>query len=376
MKFLKQLKQEQEEEKTKIKALQTERMNLEEEVQKLSKRQIEIQNQIDQDLENFRLSQSGFNILEEVGYERYTPIYPEDIIERKIYWAENKMARMMGEGSIIQYNRTYRIDGSESKGKKFQENYGKNLIIGFNSYVKSKIKLITQDNYYKNRELIKKAYEKYNKQGDLLGVKLNPYYLNLQLNILQYTLEFKIKKQKEKAQFREERKRMREQEKLLEEIAKEQEHLEKERKSMDIAFAKALTDTEREEIKAQMNKIDKRMDDLEYRKEHNNSGWLYVISSPSLPNMCKIGCTRRLNPTIRVKELSSSSLPYAFRSHGFVFSDNCFELETQMHHYFEDKRVAPDREFFYIAPQEAIDILKNKFHQEVHFEEEDMEDIV
>ena len=376
MKFLKQLKQEQEEEKTKIKALQTERMNLEEEVQKLSKRQIEIQNQIDQDLENFRLSQSGFNILEEVGYERYTPIYPEDIIERKIYWAENKMARMMGEGSIIQYNRTYRIDGSESKGKKFQENYGKNLIIGFNSYVKSKIKLITQDNYYKNRELIKKAYEKYNKQGDLLGVKLNPYYLNLQLNILQYTLEFKIKKQKEKAQFREERKRMREQEKLLEEIAKEQERLEKERKSMDIAFAKALTDTEREEIKAQMNKIDKRMDDLEYRKEHNNSGWLYVISSPSLPNMCKIGCTRRLNPTIRVKELSSSSLPYAFRSHGFVFSDNCFELETQMHHYFEDKRVAPDREFFYIAPQEAIDILKNKFHQEVHFEEEDMEDIV
>ena len=376
MKFLKQLKQEQEEEKTKIKALQTERMNLEEEVQKLSKRQIEIQNQIDQDLENFRLSQSGFNILEEVGYERYTPIYPEDIIERKIYWAENKMARMMGEGSIIQYNRTYRIDGSESKGKKFQENYGKNLIIGFNSYVKSKIKLITQDNYYKNRELIKKAYEKYNKQGDLLGVKLNPYYLNLQLNILQYTLEFKIKKQKEKAQFCEERKRMREQEKLLEEIAKEQERLEKERKSMDIAFAKALTDTEREEIKAQMNKIDKRMDDLEYRKEHNNSGWLYVISSPSLPNMCKIGCTRRLNPTIRVKELSSSSLPYAFRSHGFVFSDNCFELETQMHHYFEDKRVAPDREFFYIAPQEAIDVLKNKFHQEVHFEEEDMEDIV
>ncbi len=272
MKFLKQLKQEQEEEKTKIKALQTERMNLEEEVQKLSKRQIEIQNQINQDLENFRLSQSGFNILEEVGYERYTPIYPEDIIERKIYWAENKMARMMGEGSIIQYDRTYRIDGSESKGKKFQENYGKNLIIGFNSYVKSKIKLITQDNYYKNRELIKKAYEKYNKQGDLLGIKLNPYYLNLQLNILQYTLEFKIKKQKEKAQFREERKRMREQEKLLEEIAKEQECLEKERKSMDIAFAKALTDTEREEIKAQMNKIDKRMDDLEYRKEHNNSG--------------------------------------------------------------------------------------------------------
>ena len=206
----------------------------------------------------------------------------------------------------------------------------------------------------------------------MLGIGLNQYYLNLRLEILQYTLELKIKRAKEKAQLREERKRMREQEKLLEEIAKEQEQLEKERKSMDIAFAKALTDAEREEIKTQMNKIDKRMDDLEYRKEHNNSGWLYVISSPSLPGLCKIGCTRRLNPTIRVKELSSSSLPYAFRTHGFVFSDNCFELETQMHHYFDGKRVVPDREFFYITPQEAIDVLKNKFHQEVHFE--DVED--
>ena len=178
------------------------------------------------------------------------------------------------------------------------------------------------------------------------------------------------------AKLREERKRMREQEKLLEEIAKEQEQLEKERKSMDIAFAKALTEEERQGIKAEMAKIDKRMDSLKYRREHNNAGWLYVISSPSLPGLCKVGCTRRLNPTIRVRELSSSSLPYPFRTHGFVFSDNCFELETQMHHYFDDKRVAPDREFFYITPQEAIDVLKNKFNQEVHFEEENMEDIV
>ncbi len=40
-----------------------------------------------------------------------------------------------------------------------------------------------------------------------------------------------------------------------------------------------------------------------------------------------------------------------------------------MHHYFDDKRVAPDREFFYISPQEAISVLKNKFNQEVHFED-------
>ena len=38
-----------------------------------------------------------------------------------------------------------------------------------------------------------------------------------------------------------------------------------------------------------------------------------------------------------------------------------------MHHYFDDRRVAPDREFFNIAPKEAIDVLENKFGVEVHF---------
>lgn len=366
--FLKRLQAERAEEEKKLEELKQKQFTLKNSIDELT-----IQNvKLEQENQSFQFVATGFNTLEEVGYERYIPTTPDDILEGKIYWAENKMARMAGESAIIQYNKIYRIDGSEAKGKKFQETFGKNLLIGFNTYVQTKTKSITNDNYYHTCDLIKKSFDKYNKQGEMLGISLNLYYLNLRLEILQYTLELKIKKATEKAKLREERKRMREQEKLLEEIAKEQEQLEKERKSMDIAFAKALTNTEREEIKAQMNKIDKRMDDLKYRKEHNNSGWLYVISSPSLPNMCKVGCTRRLNPTIRVKELSSSSLPYPFHTHGFVFSDNCFELETQMHHYFDDKRVAPDREFFYITPQEAIDVLKNKFNQEVHFE--DIED--
>lgn len=365
MNFLKRLKAERAEEEKKLEELKQKQFVLKNSIDELT-----VQNaKLKQENQSFQFVTAGFNTLEEVGYERYAPTTPDDILEGNIYLAENKMAEMAGKGTIIQYNRIYRIDGSEAKGKKFQEAFGKNLLIGFNIYVQTKTKSITDGNYYRTCDLIKKSFDKYNKQGEMLGISLNPCYLNLRLEILQYTLELKIKKAKEKVQLREERKRMREQEKLLEEIAKEQEQLEKERKSMDIAFAKALTDEERELIKAKMNDIDKRMDNLKYRREHSSAGWLYVISSPSLPNMVKIGCTRRLVPTIRVKELSSSSLPYAFRTHGFVFSDNCFELETQMHHYFDDKRVAPDREFFYISPQEAINVLKNKFNQEVHFED-------
>ncbi len=381
--FLKNLQSQRETEEKRIKELIETRSQLEDKIALLNEQanaiaqaNADAQTDVDSKLESLRLAESGFGALEEIGYERYVPTMESDNIEKEIFSAEFDIADMMVKEQVVQYNRVYRIDNSEDKGKRFQENYGKNLLIGFNGYVQAKEKAISETNYNRSVELIDNCFAKFNKQGALLGIMLNPKYLTLRKQILKYKLELKIRKARENAKLREERKRMREQEKLLEEIAKEQEQLEKERKSMDIAFAKALTDTERELIKSQMNNIDKRMDNLKYRREHNNAGWLYVISSPSLPGLCKVGCTRRLNPTIRVKELSSSSLPYAFRTHGFVFSDNCFELETQMHHYFDDKRVAPDREFFYITPQEAIDVLKNKFNQEVHFEEENMEDIV
>lgn len=388
------MKQRQQEEKEELNRLISKKENLQEQVdeiikqrdiaqvnfrtlkQSLDKQIADTQVNLNEKLESIRLADSGFGELEEIGYERYIPTVPDDDIEHKIFALELELGELEVKDKIIIVERTYTIDKSIAKGKKFQIAYGKNLLIGFNTYVQIKTKSITETNYKRSCELIQNSFEKFNKQGKMIGIYLNPKYLELRLEILQCTLELKIKKTKEKTQLREERKRMREQEKLLEEIAKEQEQLEKERKSMDIAFARALTEEERQGIKAKMTKIDKRIDDLKYRREHNNAGWLYVISSPSLPGMVKIGCTKRLNPTIRVRELSSSSLPYSFKTHCFVFNDNCFELETQMHHYFDDKRVAPDREFFYITPQQAIDVLKNKFNQEIHFEEENMEDIV
>lgn len=381
--FLKKLQNQRETEEKRIKELIEARTKLEGKIIQLNQQansmaqlSADAQAQYDAKLESLRLVDSGFGALEEIGYERYVPTMESDNIEKEIFSAEFDIAALASKDELILYSRIYRIDNSEAKGRKFQSSYGKNLLCGFNTYCQAKEKAINETNYNRNVELINNCFAKFNKQGALLGIILNPQYLTLRKQILKCKLELKIRKARERAKLREERKRMQEQEKLLEDIAKEEEHLEKERKSMDIAFAKALTEEERQGIKAEMAKIDKRIDDLKYRREHNSAGWLYVISSPSLPGMVKIGCTKRLNPTIRVRELSSSSLPYSFKTHCFVFNDDCFALETQMHHYFDAQRVAPDREFFYITPQQAIDALKNKFNQEIHFEEENMEDIV
>lgn len=54
-----------------------------------------------------------------------------------------------------------------------------------------------------------------------------------------------------------------------------------------------------------------------------------------------------------------------------------FDLETRVHEYFDDKRVNKEnkhKEFFYVSPKEAIDVLRNEFHVDVHFVDEDYDE--
>ena len=287
-------------------------------------------------------------------------------LEEKRYYIQKDMDVAIGKG-LYKIITPYTLDNSTYKGKELQNATGAGMSYAICAYIADKERGLTTENLKKRKELIIKKFDYYQKKAEKVGIALNSTYVKKRMEIMDVNLSIKLKYKAEKAALREEKRRLREQEQLLAEIAKEEAHLERERKAMDVAFAKALTDDERAAIKGDMAKIDKRLDDLRYRREHNKAGWLYVISSPSLPGLTKLGCTRRLNPTIRVKELSSSSLPRPFVAHGFVFSDDCFALEAAIHKHFDDRRTVPDREFFNITPKEAIDVLENKFGVEVHF---------
>ena len=371
--FLKNLQNQREAEEKRIKELIETRSQLEDKIALLNEQANAItqananaQANVDSKLESLRLVESGFGALEEIGYERYVPTMESDNIEKEIFSAEFDIATLASKDELILYSRTYRIDNSEAKGKKFQSNYGKNLLCGFNTYCQAKEKAVNEANYNRSVELIDNCFAKFNKQGALLGITLNPKYLILRKQILKYKLELKIRKARENAKLREERKRMREQEKLLEEARKEKEKLEAQRKAEDIAYAKALTDEERAQIRANIDALDKRINDIDYRVNNPKAGWVYIIHSPALPDMVKIGVSRRLNgPYERIYELSSSALPFPYSLDGFCFSDDAFVIESSMHEYFDSVRVAPNREFFYTTPNEAIDVLENKFNQNV-----------
>ena len=294
-------------------------------------------------------------------------------LEHKRYELQSKIESAVNTG-LYRIEQNYTLNGSDRRGKEMQDVYGRGLVYSCNAYIDSKEKSVTTGNIAKSKELIKNKFNSYQSKANKVGLSLNAEYVKARLDMLDINLAIKVKQKEEKARIREEKRRLREQEQLLADIARERAKLLEEKKAMNIAFDKALTDDERNRIKSQLASIDKRLDSIAYREAHSKAGWLYVITSPSLPGLVKLGCTRRLNPALRVRELSSSSLPEPYHAHCFVFSDDCFELENNIHKYFDKERVNPDREFFRIEPKEAIDVLKEIFDVDVHFVDEDCDE--
>lgn len=316
----------------------------------------------------------GIITMQELGME-YTPNCNDlnELAVKKVN-IQKSIASLIGNNKAIITTRVYRIDGSESKGKKFQKVFCENLLIGFNYYFNKKKKSITAYNYNSSVELIKSKFDKMNQKASLMGVSINSTYLDLVLNLLQLELDEKIAKTEEKERIKEERRRLREQEKLLAEAEKAKLELQKQRRMYEQSLAKALNEQERQEFEAKLKEIDKREADVDYRINNSKAGYLYITATKAMPNMTKLGVTRRLNPLVRIQELSTASTPWPFVCYGLVFSDDAFDLETRIHEYFDNKRVNKEnkhKEFFYITPQEAIKVLKEEFGCDIHFVNEE-----
>lgn len=310
---------------------------------------------------------NGYVEMQDMGLE-YTPLDTNnEEITKKIAAIENDIAKMYNNATVCKIIRTYTLNNSVPKGAKMQKEYSNNLLGAYNNYFEKKKKAITENNYSRTIELLDNTYNRLNKRADTLGTSINYEYHALCKKLIRLYLDLKLAKEKQRKEQREQKRRLKEQEQLIIEMNRLKKKLEEEKKAMDIAFDKALTDEERESIKEKIADIDKRMADADYRLTNTKSGWLYVISSPSLPNMIKIGCTRQAVPMQRIYALSSSSLPFPFRAHCFVFSDDCFELESAMHKYFDAQRINKDREFFAITPQQAIDALKDHFKVDIWY---------
>jgi hypothetical protein len=90
------------------------------------------------------------------------------------------------------------------------------------------------------------------------------------------------------------------------------------------------------------------------------SGYIYILSNPSMPGILKIGKTER-EPDDRISELSNvSSVPTAFYLEYKIFVPDCHSAEKSIHEALKAMRISDKREFFEISVSEAIDIVKSQ----------------
>ena len=317
---------------------------------------------------------NGINVMEEYAIPRYkeAKIQLEKDREEKQRDIEFHCKYTDGEdkNGLWWIESSYTLNNSVSKGKAMQKTYGEGLIYALNAYLDSKEKSVTYYSLNKTIDAISKKFNMYQKKAENIGLSLNSDYVSTRIDIMKLNLAIKQKEKEEKERIREEKQRMREEEKLAQEIAKIRASINADRLRYDKALGKATTEQERQEIKNHLAEIDKREQDINYREQHSRSGWLYVIDTPAMPGICKLGCTRRIDPLQRVAELSSASVPFPFICRAVVFSDDVFDIETKIHNYFNDKRVNKEnlhKEFFAITPNEAITALKDVFGCEIHY---------
>ena len=355
------------------KSLSNRKTEYEAQVNMVAKKQQEIKAANDE-LAQLKDEINGINVMDEYAIPRYkeAKVQLEKDREEKQRDIEFHCKYTDGEDKdgLWWIESPYTLNNSASKGKAMQKTYGEGLIYALNAYLDSKEKSVTYYSLNKTIDAISKKFNMYQKKAENIGLSLNSDYVSTRIDIMKLNLAIKQKEKEEKERIREEKQRMREEEKLAQEIAKIRANINADRLRYDKALGKATTEQERQEIKNHLAEIDKREQDINYREQHSRSGWLYVIDTPAMPGICKLGCTRRIDPLQRVAELSSASVPFPFICRAVVFSDDVFDIETKIHNYFNDKRVNKEnlhKEFFAITPNEAITALKDVFGCEIHY---------
>jgi hypothetical protein len=226
------------------------------------------------------------------------------------------------------------------------------------------------------KERMQKLFDSINKLGEGFKVYVTKKYFSLKLKELILEHEYQTKRQQEKEEMRAIQDELREEEKAKREFEQAQREAEKEESNYQKALDKARKEFEistgdkHDKLQAQIEKLELELKEAQEKKERALSmaqqtkrGHVYIISNIGSfgENVYKIGMTRRLEPTDRVKELGDASVPFQFDIHAMIYSDEAPTLENELHKAFTNKKVNMlnyRKEFFNVTLDEIEQKIK------------------
>lgn len=318
-------------------------------------------------------------ILQEAGVYNYShPLdaaadYQAPLAEIK----EQIKAMNRKDGGAISGSTTWTVNGSPAQGRKMVRDFSKLMIRAFNAEADNLVRGLKPYKCGASVERLEKVAATIEKLGKTMDIRISRAYLALRISELQWTADFREKQAEEKENARVERERLREQKKVEQELAREKEKLEKERQHYLNALATLEANGDEEaaaRVRADLAIVEKKVEDVDYRAANHRAGFVYIISNIGSfgEGLIKVGLTRRLDPTERIRELSDASVPFNFDTHAIHFSDDAVQVEAEMHRRLADRRVNlinQRREFFRASPTEAKEMLTELAGEILQFDE-------
>ena len=295
--------------------------------------------------------------LDDISFGLYKPHYSFDTPEE--FKAEMDRVRESQKEMIRAHKAAtcavaWSVGNSRKEGERMQKQYIKLMLRAFNGECDAAVAKVAWNNAPKMEERIRKAFDAINDLGQVMTISISPTYRKLKLAELRLEHELEEKKREIAEEQRRIREQMRDEDKALREAEKEQADAEAD----EARFQKALEKAKVELSKArgaEHARMSDKIDELERQlieakakairakslAELTRAGWVYIISNIGSfgENVFKIGLTRRLDPTDRVRELSGASVPFPFDVHAMVYADDAPALETAFHHKFRERSV-------------------------------------
>lgn len=308
--------------------------------------------------------------------------------KEKLTEIRKNQKEMIRKKVAVDYREDWTVDGSKAKGTKMTNDSIKLVLRAFNNECEAAINKVKYSNYDSIQKRIERSYEQINKLTSVTQVSISYYYLDSKLEELALAYEYAKKKEQEKEELREQRQREREEKALQKEVAQKKKVIDKEINHFKNVIAelqeklKSITDdNEATAINKQLSELEQKIDErdhekeeLDYRTANASAGYVYIISNIGSfgKDVFKIGVTRRLDPTERISELSSASVPFKFDVHALIFSYDAYKLENELHSYFDKyklNKVNNHKEFYKIPIEKIKEKLAEYKELTIDFEE-------
>ena len=261
------------------------------------------------------------------------------------------------------------VEGSRAKGQTMITRQSRLTMRAFNNECEAAIANTRWNNVVAMEKRILNSAKAISRENTSLQLSINDAYVALKIDELHLTHEYREQLKIEKDERAELARVEREEKKLAAEARAAEKEEMKYQALLEKARREAGSDEVSESLKQKIHDLESALEEARATSERaqamaemTRSGYVYVISNVGSfgDEMVKIGLTRRLDPSDRVRELGDASVPFGFDTHAMIYSEEAPALEAALHKEFSEQRVNMAnmrKEFFRVSLDEVEDAV-------------------